>query len=108
LRLEKYSLMRHGRIPFGILSILLVLLVNLLAAAPELHHLVHADASHADHQCAVTLFAHGQMDSASTSVPVTAPQFFATVSQQIEASVFRPAIEHLPAGRAPPIFSASA
>ena len=56
----------------AVLGIVLVVLLNLLAASPELHAWVHGD-EHApahstpghepvgddDHECAVTLFAHG-------------------------------------------------
>ena len=88
--------------PLGVLSVLLVLFLNLLAATPSLHERLHADAGHEGHQCAVTLFAHGQVDSADVGVSVSAPLIFAAALPLVEFSVFRPAIENLPAGRAPP------
>ena len=88
---------------FGILSVLLVLLLNLLAASPSLHEIFHADANHDDHQCAVTLFAHGQVDSATVDVLPAAVVASVQLSPRIEFSVFAPAIENLPAGRAPPV-----
>jgi hypothetical protein len=91
--------------PFGVLSILLVLLLNLLAASPTLHEKIHADAGHAEHQCVVTLFAHGQVDAANVDVPVCAPLHFVTTVTFADLSVFSPAIENLPAGRAPPVSS---
>jgi len=97
--------MKHVRVPLGILSILLVLFLNLLAAAPAIHERFHADAGHADHQCAVTLFAHGQVDAAIVDVPVSVPLVSAVDAPQIEFSVFSPVIENLPAGRGPPIAS---
>lgn len=36
-----------------------VLLLGILGASPVLHATLHADAAHADHVCAVTLFAQG-------------------------------------------------
>ena len=81
----------------------LVLLLNAMAASPALHELVHADAGKADHECAVTLFAHGQVDSASLTVPVLASLTLIQTVPSVEISVFRPAIEQLPAGRAPPV-----
>lgn len=39
--------------------ILLVLVLAVLAASPDLHELLHHDAAHEDHACAVTLFMHG-------------------------------------------------
>jgi hypothetical protein len=81
----------------------LVLMVNAMAASPSLHEWLHADAGEAGHHCAVTLFAHGQVDSASADVVVTAPQCVVVSEPSVEISVYSPAIEHLPAGRAPPV-----
>jgi len=81
----------------------LVLLLNAMSASPTLHEWFHADAGKAEHQCAVTLFAHGQMDSASVAVPVVAALALIPSVPSVEISVFHPVIEQLPAGRAPPI-----
>jgi len=81
----------------------LVLLLNVMAASPSLHELIHADAGKAGHECVVTLFAHGQADSASVAVPVVASLSLIQTVPLVEISVFRPAIEQLPAGRAPPV-----
>lgn len=83
----------------------LVLFLNLLAASPLLHECFHADAGKVEHHCAVTLFAHGQVDLAAGDVPVSAPLVFAVALPPVEFSVFTPAIENLPAGRAPPVAS---
>jgi hypothetical protein len=48
-----------------------VLFLAALAASPSLHQWLHHDADEADHDCAVTLFAHGQVN-ATTIVPVMA------------------------------------
>ncbi len=98
--------MRRGRIVFGILAVALVLLLNLLAASPSLHERFHADAGKADHQCAVTMFAHGQVDSAAVDVPISAPLILIEAIPAVVISVFSPAIENLPAGRAPPVLPA--
>jgi hypothetical protein len=37
----------------------LVLILGVLAASPQLHRWLHPDADHSDHECAVTLFHHG-------------------------------------------------
>ena len=95
--------MQRGRVLFGMLSVLLVLLLNLLAASPSLHQFFHADASDAGHQCAVTLFAHGKVDSASVAVSISAPLTRFESVPAVEFSIFSPAIENLPAGRAPPV-----
>ncbi len=79
-----------------------VLLLNALAASPALHKLIHKDADKADHECAITLFAHGHVDSVSVEISAVAPTFSIESVPQIKFSVFSPAIENLPAGRAPP------
>jgi hypothetical protein len=107
LQLERNNLVKTSRITFGILSVFLVLLLNLLAASPTLHEKFHADAGHEEHQCAVTLFAHGQVDSACVDMPVSATLNVDIAFPQVEFSIFCPAIENLPAGRAPPISSAN-
>jgi len=98
--------MKRGRILLGILPVGLVLLLNLLAASPSLHEWFHADAGHEDHQCAVTVFAHGQVDSVAVEVSVVTQPVSIETTPQFVISVFAPAIENLPAGRAPPFFSA--
>jgi len=95
--------MQRGRILFGILSVGLVLLLNLLAAAPSLHEWFHADAGHEDHQCAVTMFAHGQVDSATVEVFAVKSVILFESVPETSFSIFAPAIENLPAGRAPPV-----
>ncbi len=85
----------------------IVLLLNAMAASPSLHEWFHADAGESGHQCAVTLFAHGQVDSSTVDMVVTVPQTFITANPSIEISVYSPAIENLPAGRAPPVSSSN-
>ncbi len=83
-----------------------VLLLNAMAASPSLHEWFHADAGKAEHQCAVTLFAHGKVDSATVEVAAVAPTIPVEAVPQLTFSVFSPAIEYLPAGRAPPVLPA--
>jgi len=81
----------------------LVLFMAALASSETLHKLIHHDADEADHECAVTLFAHGHVESAACDVPVVLPTTFVETTPRIEISVvFCPAIENLPLGRAPP------
>ena len=84
------------------LLVALVLLLDAMAVCPALHELIHHDAGKPDHECAVTMFAHGQVDSISVDVPVVTPQVFVFNVPQIEISIFSPAIDNLPAGRGPP------
>ena len=84
----------------------LVLLLNAMAASPSLHEWFHADAGKPEHQCAVTLFAHGKVDSAPVEVQVVRSLALVETVPFVAISVFSPTIEHLPAGRAPPVLPA--
>jgi hypothetical protein len=80
----------------------LVLFMAALASNETLHKLIHHDADEAGHECVVTLFAHGHVESASCDVPVIAPATFVEATPRIEFSVVSPTIGNLPPGRAPP------
>ena len=88
--------------PFGVLGVFLVLLLNLLAASPSLHEHFHSDAGNAQHQCAVTLFAHGQVDAPVLDVAL--PILVASVEFLPQSSVPIPnaLLATLPPGRGPP------
>jgi hypothetical protein len=90
----------------ALLLAILVLLLDAMAACPVLHELIHHDADEPGHECAVTLFAHGQVDSVTMDVPVIVPAATTAIIPQRDFSVFAPAIQNLPAGRGPPVFSA--
>jgi hypothetical protein len=102
LQSENNNVMKLGRMSFGILSVLLVLLLNLLAATPSLHKEVHADAGENQHQCAVTLFAHGQVDSPVVEVAAAIPVAPADFLPLTTVSIFNASVAMLPPGRAPP------
>jgi hypothetical protein len=57
------------------LLVAVVLMLDALAACPELHERLHPDAGEHGHECAVTLFAHGLLDKVSPAVtpPLPAP-----------------------------------
>ena len=97
---------KSGKPALSGLLIALVLLLNALAACEPLHKLIHHDADEAGHECVVTLFAHGQIDSASCDVPVVVPIALVETTTSVIFSVPSTAIKNLPPGRAPPIFSA--
>jgi len=93
----------------GVIASLLVgivLLLNAMTASPSLHEWFHSDAGQPEHQCAVTMFAHGKVDCASVDVPLPLSVIFIAEAPASAISVFSPAIEHLPAGRAPPVLPA--
>jgi hypothetical protein len=102
LRLSKTSFVKLFKPLTGGLLVAFVVLLNAMAALPALHELFHADADRADHQCAVTLFAHGQMDAADVAVAVIVPPVVADFFSIPATLVFSSAVETLPPGRAPP------
>jgi hypothetical protein len=81
----------------------MVLLLNAMAVSPALHEWFHSDAGTSQHQCAVTFFAHGQVDSTAADVPVVAALALVETLASVEIAIFSPSIENLPAGRAPPV-----
>ena len=89
------------------LLVAFVLLLNALAASPTLHEFFHADASNPEHQCAVTLFAHGQIDSAVVEVAAVAPSAPIEIFSLSSVSVFHSPAAILPPGRAPPVASSN-
>jgi hypothetical protein len=54
----------------ALLMVATVLSLSLISSSPALHRLLHGDADAAEHQCAVTLFAHGQVESAAIPAAV--------------------------------------
>lgn len=98
-------LSRPGEAVIASLLTGLVLLLNILAASPSLHEWFHADAGKAEHQCAVTLFAHSQVASATVEMSLPLPPTVLASMPSVDLSTFHPAIEFLPAGRAPPVAS---
>jgi hypothetical protein len=50
--------------------LIVFLLVQAMAAVPAFHAWLHHDASDPGHECAVTLFLHGQVHAPSTKVEV--------------------------------------
>jgi hypothetical protein len=94
---------QFGKPALAALLVGIILLLDAMAACPALHELIHKDAGQADHDCAVTMFAHGKMDSTIIDLPVIVVVVSFVAEPRIEFSVFRPAIENLPASRAPPL-----
>ncbi|MDR3377081.1 MAG: hypothetical protein P4M10_00225 [Verrucomicrobiae bacterium] len=94
---------RSGRTVMAVFLTALVLFLNALAASPSLHERLHSDAGQASHQCAATLFAHGLVDASTVAVAVVAAPGCVTEASAVEIFAFSPAIENLPAGRAPPV-----
>lgn len=106
LRLAKRHFKAYGQAAIASLLAGLVLLLNAMAASPSLHAWFHSDAGQPEHQCAVTMFAHGKVNCATVDVLVPAPVTLIAAVPAAAGSVFSPAIENLPAGRAPPVLPA--
>jgi hypothetical protein len=97
--------MRHGKAALAALLVGMILFLDAMAACPALHELIHHDADKPDHHCAVTLLAHGKIDSASTEIVIPPPTVVVETTHYFTYSIFSPAIENLPLGRAPPAVS---
>ena len=78
------------------------LLLQAMVVFPGLHSLIHADASDPGHECAVTLFAHGQVHGTDAAVPVLRPEPAAVFIQSRREAVFVSRDVRLRAGRGPP------
>jgi hypothetical protein len=105
LQCQNKSWSQWSKLPLGGLLVALVLFLNLLAASPKLHESFHADAGRSQHHCAVTLFAHGQVDAADVAVVADIPCATVEFLPSVPASIARTISENLPPGRAPPVSS---
>lgn len=99
--MNRYS-QRSGRAVIASLLACVVLLLEAMAACPDLHELIHHDADESGHVCAVTMFAHGQVDSpvleVAAIIPVAPVEFLPLTSD----SVFNALVEKLPPSCGPP------
>ena len=87
-----------------VLCALLVGLLGLFAASSHLHDSVHADADHAEHSCAITLFSQGLEDSLGHADPVVTPALFTAGEVAAAAAALVTATpDRLPPGRGPPL-----
>jgi hypothetical protein len=103
LKLATQPFRFNGAAVITALLVALVLLLDAMAASPELHEFFHNDAGAPEHQCAVTMFAHGQVDTAVVDIAAVVPVIWIETTPQISFSAFSPAIENLPAERGPPV-----
>ena len=97
--------MRRSQSAIALLLVAIVLLIDAMVACPALHKALHPDADKPGHHCAVTVFAHGHVGTTSVEVEVVFAVLTVPVVHRFYFAAFTPAIEHLPAGRAPPAFS---
>ena len=87
------------------LLVAFVLLLDAMVACPGLHEMVHSDADQAGHECAVTLFIHGQVDSAAVLVVAVLPPPPVVFSPLPAIVQFHTRTDALPPGRGPPAIS---
>ena len=103
LRLVKRQFKLHGQAVIASLLVGIVLLLDAMAACPRLHELIHKDADSTEHHCAVTMFAHGQVDSPVVEVAAIMPAAPAEFLPLTTVSVFNAPVATLPPGRGPPV-----
>jgi hypothetical protein len=87
----------------AVLLCAMVLFLAALAASPSLHEWLHHDAGEPDHECAVTVFVHGQVDS-TTIMPVLAVvgALFGGIALLAQTFVLASADYRFSLSRAPP------
>jgi hypothetical protein len=79
-------------------------LLGLFAASSQLHGSLHADAGHAGHSCAITLFSHGLEASLGCADLVVTPALFpAGGFATPPVAPLSDAPDRLPPGRGPPL-----
>jgi len=78
-------------------------MLAVFAASPSIHHWLHADADHADHECAITLYAQGVTTVVVGGAVAIVAWRLLGLSQCAGNELFlsAPRFLHLP-GRAPP------
>jgi hypothetical protein len=88
----------------GFVLTALVLFLSFVGASPQLHRLIHPDADSAEHSCAITLFAHGQVAAANVSVAIVVlAVLFGGVALLAETLLLPLADYHYSPSRAPPV-----
>lgn len=84
---------------------LMFVFLQALVMSPALHDLVHPDAKSPNHECAVTLLSHGQVETSSVDVgpvlPAPSVLFLDPIPATIVASTDTPVMP----GRGPPSVS---
>jgi hypothetical protein len=103
-----FSMKALGRIRRSASALFLGLFLSLQAMAilPALHALLHPDAYDSDHECAVTLFTHGQVDVSTPDVAVVPAPIIVHFAQPAPSIIFVSTDVSLMPGRGPPGFPA--
>lgn len=98
----QYVLSNKAKRGCALLWLGVFLFLQAMLLFPAVHQLVHPDSGDADHQCAVTLFAHGQVDCSDTAVPVIRSEPVAVFIQSWREAGFVSLDLRLIPGRDPP------
>jgi hypothetical protein len=96
------KLMKRSSRGLGAICLVLFLAVYAMAAIPALHLLAHDGARDARHECAVTLFAHGQIHSSCTAVDWLQPLPLLVSSKPAPHALFVSTDVRLLPSRGPP------
>jgi hypothetical protein len=96
------GMMKKARQGLGFFCLGVFLAIYAMAAIPGLHTLAHNGARDAQHECAVTLFAHGQVHCASTVVEWRQPTSVLLSSAPAPRAIFVSADIRLLPSRGPP------
>ncbi len=87
----------------AVFALVLFLTLQLFVSSESLHKLIHPDADSPDHECAITLFTHGQVNTPVATLPtvffVAALFFLLPLFQSAVLSSFN---YRFSASRAPP------
>jgi hypothetical protein len=107
LQYKKCQINRRLRQRFYAATAILSLAVWLFMAAAEtwtpIHSWLHGGSiPDNDDDCAIVALIHGKIETTPYDVPVVIPATLLEATPHVEISVFCPAIENLPPGRAPP------
>ena len=95
---------RASRRVGAVICLALFLTLQLFTSSETLHKLIHPDAGSPEHECAITLFQHGQVNMVRTLPPLVA--FFASlffVLPELRSVVFSSFDYRFSFSRAPPL-----
>ncbi|HVU15568.1 MAG TPA: hypothetical protein VHD32_01490 [Candidatus Didemnitutus sp.] len=81
----------------------LVFALGILGASPDLHSLIHPDADHGNHTCAITLF-HQGLDEAAPIIAAAPAPSLVEIGAAVRDGARRPDahLDRLMPGRGPP------
>jgi hypothetical protein len=86
----------------------LILFLSVLAVSPQLHKLIHANADAASHNCAVTLFAKGQVAATVGALTLINLVLFSGDIALLSETVLLPQADYrFSSSRAPPVSASS-